>query len=489
MLLSIAKPGLAQTTYYIAAIGSDINSGHSANTPFQSLAQVNRLVLQPGDSVLFRRGDTFRGSLVVGQSGLAGRPIVIDAYGAGSKPVLAGSALLTNWTNLGNNTWQTTCAACGDRVTGVYRNDTALPLGRYPNTDAPNQGRLTVQAHVGTGELTSKQPLMTDWTGAEVVVQATQWIIDRAAVIRQTGNTLTLANPSRYDVTDMRWFFIQNHPATLDQTGEWYYNPATKTIRLYADTFNPNSQAISAAAYGRGIDLSNRSFLTLRNLRVTQTLTESLYAANASNLTLTGNEFTNSGEDGIILTGTGAGILLENNRIQAINNNGFWIEGYRNVTLRNNTFRRIGAVAGRGKGGDGQYNGLHSVSEQATLIEHNIIDSVGYNGIDLAYSGNTLLQYNQVTNFCLVKSDGGGIYLWNGLQKTVAGNRIIGNTVFNGVGTNDGSKGELVGANGIFLDDCLENIDLTNNTVFQLPRLRFLPARGQPGKRHGQHQF
>ncbi len=466
LLLSLAKPCQAQTTYYVAAIGSDINNGRSASTPFQSLAQVNRLLLQPGDSVLFRRGDTFRGSLTIGQSGLAGRPIVVDAYGTGSKPVLAGSVALTNWTNLGNNTWQTTCAACGDRVTGVYRNDTALPLGRYPNADAPNQGRLTVQSHIGTGELTSKQPLTTDWTGAEVVVQATQWIIDRAPITRQNDRTLTLANQSRYELTDTRWFFIQNHPATLDQPGEWYYNPATKTIRLYEAQGNPNSQVLTATAFGRGVDLSNRSFVTLRNLRVTQTLTESLYAANASNLTLTNNEFINSGEDGVIFTGAGATILIENNRIQAINNNGFWIEGYQNVTLRGNTLRRIGAVAGLGKSGDGQYNGLHSISEQATLIENNVIDSVGYNGIDLAYSSNTLLQRNRISNFCLVKSDGGGIYLWNGLKKSITNNHLIANIVFNGLGTPDGSAGQFVGANGIFLDDCLENVELTGNSVF-----------------------
>lgn len=466
LLLILAKSSQAQTTYYVAAIGSNINNGRSANAPFQSLAQVNRLLLQPGDSVLFRRGDTFRGSLTIGQSGLAGRPIVVDAYGTGSKPVLAGSALLTNWTNLGNNTWQTTCASCGDQVTGVYRNDTALPLGRYPNADAPNQGRLTVQSHIGTGELTSKQPLATDWTGAEVVVQVTQWIIDRAPITRQNGNTLTLANRSRYELTNTRWFFIQNHPATLDQPGEWYYNPATKTIRLYDAQGNPNSQVLTATVFGRGVDLSNRSFVTLRNLRITQTLTESLYAVNASNLTLTGNEFVNSGEDGVTITGTGATILVENNRIQAINNNGFWIEGHQNVTLRGNTLRRIGAVAGLGKSGDGQYNGLHSVSEQATLIENNVIDSVGYNGIDLAYSSNIVVQRNRISNFCLVKSDGGGIYLWNGLKKPTTNNHLIANIIFNGLGTPDGSVREFVGANGIFLDDCLENVELTGNSVF-----------------------
>ncbi len=466
LLLHYSGQSLAQTTYYVAAIGSDINNGQSPNTPFQSLAQVSRLTLQPGDSIRFRRGDTFRGSLVIRQSGLIGRPIVIDGYGTGSKPVLAGSVPVTNWVNVGGNIWQAACSACGDRVTGVYRNETALPIGRYPNPDAPNRGVLTVQSHTGSTQLTSQQPLLTDWTGGEVVAQATQWIIDRAPIIRQSDNTLTLNNPSTYSLADSRWYFIQNHPATLDQAGEWYYNPATKTIRLYDAEGNPNTQTLTATVYGRGVDLSNRSFITLRNLHITQTLTESFYAANASNVTLTNNDFINSGEDGVTFTGSGSSILVENNRIQTINNNGFWIEGYSNVTLRGNTIRGIGAVAGRGKGGDGQYNGLHSLSNQTTLIENNVVDSVGYNGISLSYSSNTTLQRNRVSNFCLVKSDGGGIYLWNRNKRPITNTHLISNIVYNGIGTPDGTSGLLVGANGIFLDECLENVELTNNSVF-----------------------
>ena len=137
-------------------------------------------MLQPGDQVLLRRGDTFRGGLHIRQSGSSTQPIVVDGYGSGNKPVLAGSVPVTNWTPIGNNVWQADCPTCGDRMTGLYRDNAALPLGRYPNLSAANKGYLTVQSHVGKTQLASQQSLSTNWTGGEVVFRPVQWILNRA---------------------------------------------------------------------------------------------------------------------------------------------------------------------------------------------------------------------------------------------------------------------------------------------------------------------
>jgi len=58
--------------------------------------------LQPGDRILFRRGDTFYGSLNITKSGEAGLPITIGAYGTGDKPVITGFTTVTGWANEGN---------------------------------------------------------------------------------------------------------------------------------------------------------------------------------------------------------------------------------------------------------------------------------------------------------------------------------------------------------------------------------------------------
>ncbi|MFD2937171.1 right-handed parallel beta-helix repeat-containing protein [Spirosoma flavum] len=459
-----ASISLAQTTYYVASTGNDASDGRSITSSVQSLSRVNSLVLQPGDVVLFRRGDTFRGTLQIRQSGTGEKPIRFDAYGSGSKPLLAGSVPVRNWTQTSANNWQASCPTCGNQVTGLYRNGLTQPLGRYPNPDAPNRGSLTVQSHVGTNQLTSQQTLTRDWTGGEVVVRPTYWIIDRATITRQNGNTLTLNNSSTYNLTDSWGYFIQNHPATLDQPGEWYYNPATKVLQVYDDRGNPNEQIMTATATDKIIDIANVSFISILNLRIAQARITNLYALNVVDLVLNNDDFTDSGQDGVVIQGDGSNIMVDNSTITNINNNGFYIGAYRNVTFRRSAIRRVGLLPGRGKSGDGQFTAFQSFATQNTLIESNVVDSVGYIGISV--QNNTTVRQNLIANFCMTKSDGGGIYLWNGAQLPIDSIRIQSNIIRKGIGTPGGlSENTFSGAHGIFLDDCVEGVDLVDNTV------------------------
>ena len=465
LLFSNLSTAFGQTTYYVASSGKDSNTGRSSNAPFQTITKINSLSLKPGDQVLFRRNDTFSGSLQLRKSGSSGKPIVIDAYGSGNKPILTGSVPVSNWTSLGNNTWQADCPACGNRVTGLYRDNSALPLGRYPNLSATNKGYLTVQSCVGKTQLTSQQPLSTNWVGGEVVFRPAQWILNRETITGQVDKTFTLASSGSYDISDNWGYFIQNHPATLDQTGEWYYNPANKKIQLYDSQSNPNSQAITATVFTEGVNLSTVSYVTVRNLQITQTLSTGLSIINSSNLTISNNDIVQSGEDGILIQGNGNQILMDNNLIENANNNGVAISTYQNVTFRNNTIRYVGIVPGRGKSGDGTYVGFQSACTANTLIENNVLDNIGY--VALNFSTSTTIQRNQISNFCLTKSDGSGLYIWNGNNQSLADIHIVSNIVYNGIGAPEGMPaGTYSGANGIYLDDCTTNIEVANNSVY-----------------------
>ena len=51
---------------------------------------MNGQTFQPGDSILFKRGDVWNESLTPGSSGSLGNPIKFDAYGSGSGAELDG---------------------------------------------------------------------------------------------------------------------------------------------------------------------------------------------------------------------------------------------------------------------------------------------------------------------------------------------------------------------------------------------------------------
>ena len=452
-----------QTTYYVAANGQDANAGTTPNAPLQSLAKVNQLALQPGDAVLFRRGDTFRGTLFIRQSGSASLPLRFDAYGSGSKPVLSGSTVVSDWSNVGSNIWQATCSACGSLVTGLYHNNRALPLGRYPNPDAPNKGTLTIQSHTEKYQLVSQDHLANNWLGAEVVMRPAAWIIDRAVVTQQTGDVLNLLNPSTYYLRDGSSFFFQNHPATLDRNGEWAYDATTKRFQLYDDTGTLTQQTITATVLDRAVDMANVSHIKLANLQLSQTLHTNLYATNVSNVSLDKLDITDAGEDGILVDGFGTNLSLANSTLLDINNNALQTTGYNSVSLQLNTIRRIGAVAGRGKSGDGQYNGLLLISNSNVLVANNVIDSIGYTGITLG--SQTTIQQNVISNYCICKVDGGGIYSWNGNKSAMSDIYILSNIVYASPNVRGKYSTEDFSI-GIFLDDCVENVAIKNNTIF-----------------------
>ena len=101
--------------YYVDATdGNDSWDGlagsyDSGSGPWQTLDKVNNATLSPGDSVLFKRGETWREHLIPKSGSAAGR-LTFDAYGDSSDPLplFLGSVernLTANWTNTSGNLW------------------------------------------------------------------------------------------------------------------------------------------------------------------------------------------------------------------------------------------------------------------------------------------------------------------------------------------------------------------------------------------------
>ncbi|ANQ51740.1 T9SS type A sorting domain-containing protein [Flammeovirga sp. MY04] len=91
ILASILCSAIYAEDYYLSSVsGSDTNAGTSANSPWKTLSKMNSIQLGPGDRVLFKSNETFRGEFIVNGSGAEGNPIIITSYGTGSKPIVTG---------------------------------------------------------------------------------------------------------------------------------------------------------------------------------------------------------------------------------------------------------------------------------------------------------------------------------------------------------------------------------------------------------------
>ena len=98
LLLSISFSAWP-TDYYFSSSGDDsLNTGLSEQSPWRSIDKINSLTLQPGDRVLLKRGDKWRGQIDAIHSGLPGQPVTYTYYGtAGSNPLILKTELPKWW--------------------------------------------------------------------------------------------------------------------------------------------------------------------------------------------------------------------------------------------------------------------------------------------------------------------------------------------------------------------------------------------------------
>ena len=96
--------------YYVdAAKGGDSNDGLSPEKAWKTIEKANSVKLNPGDSVLLKRGNVWREQLIP-QSGDETGYITYGAYGDDDKPMLLGSVTRNNtgdWVHEGHNIWTT----------------------------------------------------------------------------------------------------------------------------------------------------------------------------------------------------------------------------------------------------------------------------------------------------------------------------------------------------------------------------------------------
>ena len=79
-------------SYYISSSSGNDSQAGTEIGPWQTLTKLSDTTLQPGDTVYFKKGDTFLGHYVVKGSGAALAPITFKSYGENSaQPVISGS--------------------------------------------------------------------------------------------------------------------------------------------------------------------------------------------------------------------------------------------------------------------------------------------------------------------------------------------------------------------------------------------------------------
>ena len=454
-------------TYYISATGNDSNDGLTAATSWQTIVKINSAKFKRNDFILFKRGDTFYGGIVV-----RGNNLNFGAYGTGPKPVITGLSTVNGWVNLGGNIWEAPAANAKNGVNLVLRNGVIQQIGRYPNQDAENEGYITyTDASTNSITVPGLSPNI-NWTNAEVAIRHNRWDITKQKIKRHSGNKLTFITDEQERPRVNYGCFFQRDSKTLDEDGEWWHNEEDGKLRMYFASNNPNSFDIQIAT----IDtlFKNRHFnnLTIYDLAFDGSGKRGIWSNGGTGISIKNCEVFNSGAEAItclfsvnvtidnctITNSLGSGIRVLNNDKKAAN------AVVKNCEVKNTAYMAGMETSGNFNSGAG----IACEKGDGITIQNNTITNSGYIGI--SWQGdNVSIKYNFINTFCTLRDDGGGIYSVENAGSNLprrTNRKIIGNIVINGRGNNNGTnnpKGNS--AKGLYFDLGTRSVLADSNTV------------------------
>ncbi len=435
---------VAANTYYIDYdTGDDASDGQSTGAPWQhapgdpkATDNPAAITLQFGDTVLFRGGVVYRGTIIINVDGSAGGPIIYKGDGWGvQKAIIDGSELLQGaWTQC------TSQLACGDNpdwqniyyinapagynfFTTLYEDDQFLWYSQDPNPQdpfyydrtsdyrviPPNDPALTITRTTVTdsGFLTQTDPNF--WDGAYIAA----WRIPNVIVIRAvTGfipvtDTITFEDLGNDLYTDRDEFYsLLNNLSLIDTAGEYYFDSSNQLIYLWPPSSqDPAGHIYTVAKRRAGIDLNGHSFITIEGLKIQKHFGDfveynegvairSLGWNNiATNIIIRNNDITKHRT----MEGSGAvrlynvdGAVIENNNITDNQRSVGILAGNNNITIKNNFVSR------------NSRQGIWFMGTSNSRIVGNTVTDIRgthANGISVYMdSSNILVAHNIVTN-------------------------------------------------------------------------------------------
>jgi parallel beta-helix repeat protein len=179
----------------------------------------------------------------------------------------------------------------------------------------------------------------------------------------------------------------------------------------------------------RGIDLSGRSNVTIKNMEI-KAFDYGIYLAGSSNNTITWTNMSTNNYNGIYLIGCANNNNILGNKITANNAEGIYLTDSSDNIVTANEIR------------NNKYGiRLHMFSDNNTIAQNNITASSGGSIYLTASSNYNNIAANTITN------NGGYIYIAGSANNTVAGNSVTKN------------------GDGIFLDSSSDNNTIIGNTV------------------------
>jgi len=345
-------------TYYVDATkGNDANPGISESATWKTIAKINVSTFNPGDQILFKRGEIWSGTILnVPSDGKNGSHITLGAYGNGDKPILDGTGLsktiylngrsFITISNLeikkGDHGIFITSSATSGQINII--NCEIHDSGDHNNISIKNRGNVIIEDctiyNSGGSGISAYTSSLSDWSGRK-------------------GNNVKVLGNTIYNNSGTG-FLVHGDNAVV-RNNEFYRNGGSDSsglkhnIYIVGDNAIVEKNILRDAVYGDGIRFEGSDLVVRYNLfqhnRKHDMGIWNDFPESHSNLTISYNLFIhrNYAETPVSLPmvinidkASGAGsfsdVKIYNNSVYGENDNanGFAFQNCSNVTVRNN---------------------------------------------------------------------------------------------------------------------------------------------------------
>ncbi|HEC84294.1 MAG TPA: right-handed parallel beta-helix repeat-containing protein [Thioploca sp.] len=454
--LVLALPLIAQgTTYYVSSSdGNDANDGTSEATPWQTIDKANSVILDENSSLLFKRGEVFRGGINT-KKFRAG--ITFGAYGTGENPIIAGSVEIKGWTKTtpGSKVYEADVSALPLTDNGIehlFVNGELMTIARYPNVDSPaDKNWLNVDASAGKDAFTDPALVAYSkpdgyWKGATLRIRTYSWYykVFEITGYKASNGKITAAGSGLGGGAfplDEWGYFVDGKLEELDHPGEWYYDADAKKVYIYPKNgANPNNLLVEGSTYGTGVSVYwHEDNSTVENLTFRHFTSKGVSIIISDNITVRNCHFEYN-TIGVSLY-KGADVLITGNTFDHQLSTAVGLGApsdfdVKNSTAEQNQITNTGMFPLYCSRYDGTCYGIGiSASGKGFTVRQNTVENTGWNGIYLKGDGYHLAENNVVRNALALLNDGGAISL------QADGNIIIGNFLLDTSGNVDESNG------------------------------------------------
>ncbi len=491
LLLVLTSASMGRTIYVDFDNGSDDRDGsspelaikHAPGDKAGAAGKASAIKLQPGDTVLFKGGVFYRGSIDVNASGKPGEPITYDGNTAGTygkgKAIIDGSQPIENWTRCatiedarGNPNWKSIYFAEVPATTTIFsinlvQGEHLLAVSRDPNpTDPFSPDELTsmhiVHAPQPVNDPKSKS---TSYADAKVFSQSDKdaWAGAYMAAWLKPNRVyyypVTAFDPSDHKITVQMFKFDQygaekgkfamiNAIGAIDRAGEYYLAPAANgTRRIYVWPIDSGANGPADITYSvreHGVVIDKQSNVVIQGFLIQKqsgAVANALHASGSQEIVYRQNDVRFLDSDnraGAVGASTSQHILIDGNFVHHNRKvRGIAASQCEDLTVTNNTLEKNGGTGiafftikhGKIAGNNvSDHAGVHAnaltvyANSSDIVVERNHV-TTSRDGLTLQDSENLLIQNN-----IFEKSIGSsGISIWTGKLRNT---RILNNLLF-----------------------------------------------------------